>query len=101
MLPKKEVPGKTPESALRINAGILFEQEQKAGEGSGVPAPTKPLTPQTPPRNTTKPEETMIAPLQTYKGDIESLIQTTNASAVSIAAAEAARRAGAPLEAQT
>ncbi|MDP4020482.1 MAG: hypothetical protein Q8P58_00350 [Candidatus Adlerbacteria bacterium] len=101
LLPKKEVPGKTPESALRINAGILFEQEQKAGEGSGVPAPTKPLTPQTPPRNTTKPEETMIAPLQTYKGDIESLIQTTNASAVSIAAAEAARRAGAPLEAQT
>jgi len=39
----------------------------------------------------------MIAPLQTYKGDIESLIQTSNASTVSIAAAEAARRAGAPL----
>lgn len=93
LLPKKPVPGKTVESAARVNAGALLEQEQHASLKNTVPA--TPATPP-PPRKKTE-EETTIAPLQTYKGDIESLIQTTNASTVSIAAAEAARRAQTPL----
>lgn len=90
LLPKKPVAGNTLESAQRVNAGALFEQEQNAS----LP---KPEVPKAPPPPAAKPAEPMIPPLQTYKGDIESLIQTTNASSVSIAAAEAVRRAETPL----
>src|SRR3989344_4325953 len=97
LLPKKDTPGRTVDSAQRINAGALLEQEQKATLQAS--APTAPAKPAAAPPPQKKPEDPMIAPLQTFKGDIESLIQNTNASTVSIAAAEAARRAQAPLAA--
>ena len=97
LLPKKDTPGRTVDSAQRINAGALLEQEQKATLQAS--APTAPAKPAAAPPPQKKPEDPMIAPLQTFKGDIESLIQNTNASTVSIAAAEAARRAQAPLTA--
>ena len=98
LLPKKPAPGTTPGSAQRINAGALLEQEQKASLPKPGSAPQKPPAPKTPaPPATAQPETSMVPPLQTYKGDIESLIQSTNASTVSIAAAEAARRAQTPI----
>ena len=95
LLPKKPVPGKSLDSAERINAGALLEQEQKAT----LAPPPKPSAPPKPSQAAEKKlEGTMIPPLQTYRGDIESVIQNTNASTVSIAAAEAARRSQEPVE---
>ena len=42
-----------------------------------------------------KKEESLVKPLETYRGDIEQLVQNKNVSMLSIAAAEAERRAGA------
>ena len=103
LLPKKLVPGASVDSAERINAGALLEQEQRATLVPSAPPippapPLKPSAPKAPaPQAAPKPEEPLIPPLQTYQGDIESIIQSTGASTVSIAAAEAARRAEAPL----
>ncbi|HEY4501918.1 MAG TPA: hypothetical protein VJJ20_02530 [Candidatus Paceibacterota bacterium] len=84
LLPKKDAP--SVDSARRINAGVLFEQERTAT----LPEPPKPeaapvLAPQ-------KQEPSLVKPLQTYQGDIESVVGEKNISVVSIAAAEADRR---------
>ncbi len=93
LLPKKETPGQTPQSAQRVNAGLLLEQEQSATlKEPTAPTPTPaaapaPLAPEPP-----KPEEGGVKPLQTYRGDIESVVQDKNVSVLSIATAEAQRR---------
>lgn len=97
LLPKKEV----PKSTERINAGILLEQEQSATLISQEPAPSNPLDaavlpshqPGTPVSPPPKKETSIVQPIQTYKGDIESLIKDKNVSVVNIAAAEAEKRA--------
>lgn len=96
LLPKKEG---TPslDSAQRINAGALFAQEEKAAT-EGTNTPPRP-TPAPPP----KPQEEVgeVRPIETYKGDVESVIQGKNISVVSIAAAEAERRGKAGIAQQT
>lgn len=93
LLPKKE-PGPTPDSAQRVNAGALLAQEQaatlqttQAPEPAPAPAPTAP-----------KAQESTVRPLQTYKSDIEGVVQG-GASVVSIAAAEAKRKDEQPKDA--
>lgn len=89
LLPKKD--GPSPASAARVNAGELLAQEQQAAAG-GIPkeekAPEPAVVPPVPPK-----EETLVQPLQTYQHDIESVVEKSNTSVVSIAAAEAERRA--------
>jgi hypothetical protein len=93
ILPKK--PG-TPsvDSAQRINAGVLFEQERTAT----LPEPEKSEEPAAKPQPP-KADQPLVRPLQTYQGDIESLVGEKQVSVVSIAAAEAQRRGLKPLEA--
>jgi hypothetical protein len=90
LLPKKNPPpGSSVDSAQRINAGVLLEQEQQATLAPDVPKKSvEPIAP--PPK---KEEVSSVAPLQTYKSDIEQLVQQKNISVVSVAAAEAERRA--------
>src|ERR1700690_3100915 len=83
LLPTKEVHG--PDSAQRVNAGALLEQEQNA-----TMVPTQPAA--APVAPTPKKEESLVQPLETYKSDIEHLVQDKNVSVLSIAAAEAERR---------
>ncbi len=90
LLPKKEV--HAPENAERINAGALLEQETNA---TLVPPPPAPVVKQPPAE---KPSS--VQPLQTYQGDIESLVQEKNISVVNIAAAEAGRREAATVDMQ-
>ncbi len=95
LLPKKEG-APSVDSAQRINAGILFEQERTAT----LPEPEKPIVaaePQAQPQPP-KPEQPLVRPLQTYQGDIESLVGEKQVSVVSIAAAEAERRGQKPLK---
>lgn len=91
ILPKK--PG-TPslDSAQRVNAGVLFEQERTAV----LPEPEKPAAPAAQPQ-APKQDQPLVRPLQTYQGDIESLVGEKQVSVVSIAAAEAERRGIQPL----
>ena len=109
ILPKK--PGApSVDSAQRINAGVLFEQERAAADSplprsSDSPgsaevsgAGARPSAGATPPPP--KPEQPLVRPLQTYQGDIESLVGEKQVSVVSIAAAEAERRGQKPLEDQ-
>lgn len=116
ILPKK--PGApSVDSAQRINAGILFEQERTAGvEGlapAGAPQVDGPRTERLQPEKieypeganpsapaAPKPEQPLVRPLQTYQGDIESLVGEKQVSVVSIAAAEAERRGQKPLQDQ-
>ncbi len=91
LLPKKETPGTSSQSAERINAGALLAQEQAAQ----LPKPEKAPTPTPPPVK--KEEETVVKPLQTFQGDIEKVVKGKNVSVLSIATAEADRRAQAPL----
>lgn len=103
MLPKKEAPGKTVDSAERVNAGVLFDQEQTAAsaglartsddEGAKTVTAAVPPAPPTP-----KPEQPLVKPLQTFQGDIASLVDEKNISVVSIASAEAERRGTQPLQ---
>lgn len=88
LLPKKE--GVVPATATRVNAGVLLEQEQtatlkKPPEQKAEPPPPAP-----------KKEEQLVQPLETYRGAIEQAVQRQNVSVVSIAAAEAKRRAETP-----
>lgn len=86
LLPKKDVPGHTVQSAQRVNAGILFEQETGATlPHTEAPKPVKPPE--------QKKEQSKVRALETYQGDIEGLVENKNVSVVSIAAAEATRRA--------
>lgn len=91
LLPKKEVAGESLDSARRVSAGALFAQEKEAGAtGTGTTPEPRPTVA---PVNTPVPaSETSLHPLQTYKSDIESLVQKGGVSEVSIAAAEATRR---------
>ncbi len=99
LLPKKETPGATVDSAQRINAGALLEQEVTAGAlgtdtarehaQEAATAAAQPIAPAAP-----KVEEALVKPLETYQHDIESVVQKDNVSVLSIATAEANRRAG-------
>ena len=93
LLPNKEV--RAPDSAQRVNAGALLEQEQKAAaEGLGGERPRSEGEPERPSAAAPAPkEENSVKPLQTYQGDISSVVEKKNVSVVSIAAAEADRRA--------
>ncbi len=84
LLPKKEVQKTTP--ASRVNAGVLLETEQTAELPKQEAAPIQP--PQQPqgPVDSAK-----VKPLQTFQGDMNSVISQKNLSAVSIAAAEMGR----------
>jgi hypothetical protein len=93
LLPKKE--GPSVDSAQRINAGALLNQEQSATlKSSAEPVVAKPHLPEQ--KSGPKPEESTTPSLQTYRGDIEQLVQKQNVSVVSIAAAEALRRGTTP-----
>jgi hypothetical protein len=101
LLPKKEPPGATPASAQRVNAGLLFEQAEKAKqelpkEKSGATSGDSPEggPPRTFPEGVSAKatEPSIVQPLETYKGDIEKAVQGQHVSVVSIAAAEAVRR---------
>lgn len=88
------------QSAQRVNAGALFQQEQRAAKEPLAPSTPKPATsapPTAPAPGTTAPkkpgEETSIKGLQTYRSDIESVVEGKNLSVVSIAAAESDRLA--------
>ena len=84
LLPKKES-DPSPLSAQRVNAGRLFEQEQ----GAELP---KPETASQSPAQNVKKEDSTVKSIETYSGAISQVIQSGTVSAVSIAAAEAARR---------
>jgi hypothetical protein len=73
---------------------VLFEQERTAT----LPEPEKPAAPAPQPQ-AQKSEQLLVRPLQTYQGDIESLVEEKQVSVVSIAAAEAQRRGLKPLDA--
>lgn len=101
LLPKKEVPGQTPQSAQRVNAGALLEQEIAAGSlGTDTQqarveekaAAVKAAEPKPAAAPTPAPEESMVKPLETFQRDIESVVQHDNVSVLSIATAEANRR---------
>lgn len=105
LLPKKETPGQTPQSAQRVNAGVLLEQEQNATlkgtltsatPGTQEPAPATPSdasAPKAPEQPPAVPaEESVVKPLTTYRGAIESIVKDQNVSILSIATAEAMRR---------
>jgi hypothetical protein len=83
LLPDKEL--HTPGNAQRANAGELLAQEQKAAAPAPVPAPPAPPPP--------KKEDSSIAPLETFESDIQKMLGGKDVSAVSIATAEAQRRA--------
>ena len=95
LLPKKE--GVAPAPTQRINAGVLLEQEQKATLKTEPQPQEKSLVePAGRPEDFSKGvavEGSSVRPLETYRGDIEQIIQKKNVSVVSIAAAEAQRRA--------
>ncbi len=98
LLPKKEVPPSTE----RINAGVLLEQEQSAVltvQGATLPKP-EPAASVAPPMPPKPKEETVVRSIETYQGDIESLVQKKNVSVVSIAAGEATRREGGAIPAE-
>lgn len=92
LLPKKDAP--STDSAQRVNAGALLAQEQKAE----LPKPEPVAPPAAPEKKPAPVEETVVKPLQTFQGDIEKVVQQQNISSVSIAAAEAQRRASQSLE---
>ena len=95
LLPKKETPGQTVDSAQRINAGALLEQEIAAGalgsntQQSHVAEVAEAKQTATP---TPAVEEPLVKPLETYQRDIESVVQHDNVSVLTIATAEANRR---------
>lgn len=87
LLPKKVA--RPLDSAARVNAGALLEQEQKATLQK--PEGQKPAPVAQP-----KKEESLVKPLETYRGAIEQAVQHKNISVVSIAAQEAKRREQTP-----
>ncbi len=83
LLPKKEG-GPSPLSAQRINAGALLAQEVKASEEQ----PEKKVE-----EKKTIEDPSTVHAVQTYTTDINQVVRSGNISAVTIAAAEAERRA--------
>ncbi len=95
LLPKKDI--HSVDSAQRVSAGVLFNQEQKVAQAAPTPTPKttieRVVVPKTGVAQGEKiPETTSVRPLETYQGDIEKYIQEKNISTVTIAAAEANRR---------
>lgn len=90
LLPKKEVPGTTVDSAQRVSAGVLLEQEIKAGTEGLPKQPAEEKPPAAPPPAAKVSE---VKPLVTYQSAIEEAMRGGDVSVVSIAAAEAKRRA--------
>lgn len=91
LLPKKDAP--SVDSAQRVDAGTLMQQEQSATLAKPAPAErgsTSASVSQRPPAES-------IAPLQTFQGDIASVMGNKGVSVVSIAAAEANRRGMKPV----
>lgn len=118
LLPKKET-GPDVDSAQRVNAGALLHQEETAALPKTEPHVPVRLTP-TPPPIASVPSapaasaagtpgistpaspaapaaEEGVRPLQTYRGDLESVVHDQGVSIVSVAAAEAERRGKQPL----
>lgn len=85
LLPKKPAPGASLDSASRINAGALLDAEQSAT----LPTPPKPAPPPPEPKK----DPSVVKAVQTFQTDIQDMVGKQNASVVSIAAAEAERRA--------
>jgi len=99
LLPKKETPGQTPISAERVNAGELLKQEQTAA-AEGTKAQLSPEEKLAAASKTAAAHEAptpvdtdAVQPLETYQKDIESVVQDKSVSVLSIATAEAERRA--------
>lgn len=95
LLPKKEPPNSSLDSAQRVSAGALFAQEQRAGLEGPEQEPPRRRDEHNPNSSGEVPApapDTTTQPLQTYQSDIESLVQKGGVSEVSIAAAEAVRR---------
>ncbi|OGC88721.1 hypothetical protein A2419_03085 [Candidatus Adlerbacteria bacterium RIFOXYC1_FULL_48_26] len=90
LLPKKDAP--SVDSAQRVDAGTLMQQEQAAT----LQPPVSSSDSVSRPPVTHSPQEG-IAPLQTFQGDIASAIGNKGVSVVSIAAAEANRRGTLPV----
>ncbi len=89
LLPKKDAP--SVDSAQRVDAGTLMQQEQAAT----LKSPASSDSVSQPP--VTRPPQEDVAPLQTFQGDIASVMQGGGVSVVSIAAAEAKRRGTQPV----
>lgn len=90
LLPKKEV--HAPDTAQRVSAGALFEQEAKAAQetpATPIGAVSKPAAPPPPPPK----EDSVVRPIETYGADITRMMREGTVSVASIAAAEAERRA--------
>jgi len=96
LLPKKE---QSLDSAQRTPAGALLAQEQQAAQQGFAPQQVAPAAPPAPapaaPTPAPAPEpkkDSGVSPLQTFQGDIASIVEKTQVSMVSIATAEAKRR---------
>jgi hypothetical protein len=85
ILPTKEI--HAPANAQRMSAGTLLAQEQTAQ----LPKSVAPETAIKKPADSAKPNVS-VAPLETYKGDIEKYVREKNVSVVSAAAAQARQR---------
>ncbi|MBY0472944.1 hypothetical protein K2Q00_01490 [Patescibacteria group bacterium] len=90
LLPKKDAP--SVDSAQRVDAGTLMQQEQAATLKPPVSSSDSVSR-----SSVTPPPQEGIAPLQTFQGDIASAIGNKGVSVVSIAAAEANRRGTQPV----
>lgn len=90
LLPKKDAP--SLDSAQRVDAGTLMQQEQAATLKSPVSSSDSVSQPPI-----THSPQGGIAPLQTFQGDIANAIGNKGVSVVSIAAAEANRRGTRPV----
>jgi hypothetical protein len=99
LLPQKEV--RKVESAQRVNAGILLEQEQTAGREGAPKSPENPPTSADSSLEKPKEEVSSVKSIETYQSDIEQLVQDKNVSVLTIAAAEAERRSKTGSAAQT
>ncbi len=91
LLPKKEV--HTSQSADRVDAAEVLADQQTPFQATAPKLPDipEPVTPAV----------EGVKPLETYQGDIQAAVERNNVSVVSIAAAEANRRAQQPLTAGT
>jgi hypothetical protein len=94
LLPKKEIPGHTVNSAQRVNAAVLLEQEITAGlEGTKAQlSPEEKLAAVKPaPVVTPQKEVSTVQQLETFQRDIEKVVKDNNVSVLTIASAEAKR----------
>lgn len=81
------------EPPLQRSSDLLARPQSSSGQGEA-----RPFASEVPPSPKTSVEPSIVKPLQTYQGDIASLVDEKNISVVSIAAAEANRRGAKPLQ---